>query len=282
MSEQQTIKGACQHCNGRIAFPPAAHGKTIQCPHCAKPTQLQAPAGDTPASSVAGAQGATQAVSAGDGQVKMSCPHCSGRLQYPAEAAGSLIACPHCTKQVTLLGVPGAPVRPAPAPVEPVAATPAPAPGTLPKARIPAAKRPSSGNGGKIAKNIAIGAVSIAAVVGITLGVAKFVKNAAGEESGSGPTGEGLQMLAEPVLQKAVDGGLTYVVGSVTNFDTAQYFEVNVRFELFDANNQLIGEASDYNGNIAGRAGWDFQALVLEENAASVKFVALEGEKDGQ
>jgi len=265
MSEQQSIKGACQHCNGRIAFPPAALGKTIQCPHCAKPTKLEDPAaGEAPLTAQpAEAVGSTmvgQATPAGDGQLK--------------------IACPHCSKQVTLLGLPGAPVRPAqPAYQEPVepAEPQAPQP-ALPKARIPSKKRPG-GAGKKVLKNVAIGAAALLAVVGIAAGVAIIVKKSAGEDHGSGPTGEGLVLL-ESNLQKAVDGGLTYVVGSVTNFDNAQWFDVTVKFELFDANGQRIGETSDYNGNIAPRSGWDFQALVLEENADNHKLLSLEGDKD--
>ncbi len=285
MSEQQSIKGACQHCNGRIAFPPAALGKTIQCPHCAKPTKLEDPAaGEAPLTAQpAEAVGSTmvgQATPAGDGQLKMACPHCVGRLQYPPDYAGAQIACPHCSKQVTLLGLPGAPVRPAqPAYQEPVepAEPQAPQP-ALPKARIPSKKRPG-GAGKKVLKNVAIGAAALLAVVGIAAGVAIIVKKSAGEDHGSGPTGEGLVLL-ESNLQKAVDGGLTYVVGSVTNFDNAQWFDVTVKFELFDANGQRIGETSDYNGNIAPRSGWDFQALVLEENADNHKLLSLEGDKD--
>ena len=40
-------------------------------------------------------------------ELKCACPHCNGRIAYPATAGGSTIQCPHCSKPVAL---------PAPAP----------------------------------------------------------------------------------------------------------------------------------------------------------------------
>jgi hypothetical protein len=34
--------------------------------------------------------------------VKMACPACEGHLEFPGEAAGRTIACPHCQKEITL------------------------------------------------------------------------------------------------------------------------------------------------------------------------------------
>lgn len=42
-AEGQGNKCACQHCGGRIAFPPEAVNTTIPCPHCGKDTKLGAP-----------------------------------------------------------------------------------------------------------------------------------------------------------------------------------------------------------------------------------------------
>ncbi|HEY1174112.1 MAG TPA: FxLYD domain-containing protein [Verrucomicrobiae bacterium] len=48
-------------------------------------------------------------------ELKCACPHCNGRIAYPATAGGSTIQCPHCAKPVAL-----------PATVAPVAAAPVP------------------------------------------------------------------------------------------------------------------------------------------------------------
>jgi hypothetical protein len=49
--------------------------------------------------------------------LKCACPHCNGRIAYPASAGGSTIQCPHCNNSVALpAAAPSAPPPP-PAPV---------------------------------------------------------------------------------------------------------------------------------------------------------------------
>ena len=84
-------------------------------------------------------------------------------------------------------------------------------------------------------------------------------------------------------IQRAQEGGLVYVVGVVTNHDPVQYFDVTVEFDIFDSAGQAVGETSDYNGNLAPNKGWEFRALVFEENAADAKPKngGVKGKKDG-
>jgi hypothetical protein len=42
MSNDNFLKGGCQHCGGHFEFPADAAGDTSPCPHCGQPTQLVA------------------------------------------------------------------------------------------------------------------------------------------------------------------------------------------------------------------------------------------------
>ncbi len=36
------------------------------------------------------------------GFLKCSCEHCGGRIEYPADAVGANVACPHCQRETPL------------------------------------------------------------------------------------------------------------------------------------------------------------------------------------
>ena len=269
MSDADYIKGSCVHCNGNIKFPTGALGSTIACPHCSKPTPLTDPnasASDT---------------------IKGACSSCNGRISFPAAAAGSTIACPHCGAQ-TVLAAAGAPApAPSPAPAahpQPAAQRPSPpVPGRAPgqqlyKARIPSPRGKSN------ALMFTLIGVGVVVLIGIAILITVVVlKKGGGGEGGGGGGGEGLELLSHNI-QRAQEGGLVYVVGVVTNHDPVQYFNVKVEFDLFDSGGQPLGETADYNGNLAPNKGWEFRALVLEENTADAKPKAgggVTGEKDG-
>src|SRR4051812_3924598 len=40
MSHTKYLKGQCTHCGGRIEFPAEVIGTTVECPHCARATEL--------------------------------------------------------------------------------------------------------------------------------------------------------------------------------------------------------------------------------------------------
>lgn len=92
-------------------------------------------------------------------------------------------------------------------------------------------------------------------------------------------SGKGLEVLNYS-LQKAKDGGLVYVVGTLTNHAPSQYFTLRVEFDLFDKSANKVGNTSDYVGNLGPTSAWSFKALVLEENATEAKLVKVLGEAD--
>lgn len=278
------IKGSCSHCSGRISFPAAAAGSTIKCPHCAKPTVLTDPNS-----------------SSGGDNLKTQCVHCSGRISFPSYAAGSTINCPHCAKPTPLEAPGGTPAPAQPAQQPAPAAAPGPPGGgsapvqpggrlrsaesskPVPKARIPRPSTLAAAKQGKKKILLAFagggGALLIVALAVVLMNV--LGKGDSGGGGGFVGKGEGLEIM-EFQLQKAQEGGLFYVVGTVTNHDPMQYFDVKVEFDLFDSAGQRISETSDYNGNLAPNDGWEFRALVLEEDIvkAEKKGEGVIGEPD--
>lgn len=81
-------------------------------------------------------------------------------------------------------------------------------------------------------------------------------------------------------LQKAKDGGLVYVVGTLTNHAPSQYFTLRVEFDLFDKSGNKVDNTSDYFSNLGPTSAWSFKALVLEQNATEAKLVKVLGEAD--
>jgi hypothetical protein len=66
-----------------------------------------------------------------------------------------------------------------------------------------------------------------------------------------------------------------YVVGVVAN-NTARDFEfVSITFGTYDADGFKIGETSDIGALLAGEK-WKLKAMVLEDNATSVKMVSID------
>lgn len=66
----------------------------------------------------------------------------------------------------------------------------------------------------------------------------------------------------EAKVQADPDSGVVYVVGKVHNTSKNPVAEVDIRFNVKDAEGKLICDASDYIATIDADAQWDFRALV--------------------
>jgi len=281
MSVAQDLKCACPSCQGRIAYPASAGGSTIQCPHCGKPVAL--PGAAIPPAPVAVAAQPVQA------NLKCACRHCNGRISFPPNAAGSVIACPHCGKETPLIapGVSTPPPPPAPAAAAGHKAPPPPPPAAAApvKAKTPTPPVPTEEEVQEAAPK-AKGGKKIFAIVGIVLvlalaagGAFIFMKKKGGGSSTSGGSGGGFKLLGSKEelevvkydLQKNEGTSLVYVTGTLRNNTAEQRTSVRVDFKLFDAAGKQIGNASDYIMIMEPKQEWAFKALVVEPSVAKVE-----------
>jgi hypothetical protein len=264
MSVAQDLKCACPHCNGRIAYPASAGGSTIQCPHCSNSVALPAPAAPPPPTPVA--------ATAGSASLKCACRHCNGRISFPANAAGSMIACPHCGKETPLIA-PGVSAAPAAAPASAPTAAPAAARAKVPSPPVPTEEEvteaPAKKGGGKKVMLI-VGIVLLVALIGG--GAVVFLKQRGGGGGGLSLLGpkDDLQVLNYE-LQKNQGTALVYVTGKVKNNTDVQHTSVRVDFKLFDASGKQIGNASDYIMILDAKQEWEFKALVVEPEVSKVE-----------
>jgi len=178
------------------------------------------------------------------------CQHCDGHLEFPADAAGDRIECPHCEEKTDLIA--DGPAKGSPrllmagvavlalaaglagfwwhqkkavaSPAPPVAATPA----------VP----PANANSGIKPPAADETVISDFAISGIK-------------------------------LEREKGSSLVYVTGKVRNLTERQRFGVKVELKLFDAQDQLAGKTTDYHSVLEPHGTWKFKALVLESKTAS-------------
>ena len=197
--------------------------------------------------------------------VKGQCPLCDGHLEFPAEASGQTIPCPHCGQIIDL-----------------------------------GANRTTSK--GSRRQRVAIGVALTACLTGAFL--ALFSRHSPTSASSVVPTistnistnpVKTVQTTLTPTLTAVtpahpgeletnhfgISGGtlqntsgssLVYVLGVVRNLDDHQRFGVKINYSLFDAAGQLVGQATDYQSEIDPQGEWDFKALVMSSKAVSAHF----------
>jgi hypothetical protein len=190
---------------------------------------------------------------------KCACPACGGHIEFPAEYVGDKVPCPHCLAEVVLVQSLERKGRPL--------------------LRITAA-------------SLAILVLATAAFWVFTARRKPVVTPIDSTDSHpvlpSPPTPSTNELaLSHPdlsvvryELKKAKEGGLQFVVGSISNRSAAQYFSLKVEFDLFKADGQSAGTASDLLSDLAPHAAWNFRATVLEKGVTRVKLVKVSGEKE--
>jgi Tfp pilus assembly protein PilV len=203
--------------------------------------------------------------------LKGECEQCAGHIEFPVEAVGTTIQCPHCGQQTDLFLL--APKD------EP----------SLPRAKI---------------------VWTIIAVVVLTGGLigalaalkrarnwaeqqqqqqqspAKTATTEAANPPSPTPEPASPSTQEDPVakanfqvsainLEKTSGSKLIYAVGTVTNTADKQRFGVKIEIELLDAAGQKIGTAKDYQAVIEPKASWRFKALVVDPKADSAKLGSI-------
>jgi hypothetical protein len=240
--------------------------------------------------------------------IKGACVNCGGHIEFPAEALGAKVKCPHCNWETQLLdNLSPAPrlavPAPAAAPAAPAAAAPAPAIAPAPdrskfivacptcglevsrKAKsCPACNTVLKKSVAIPWKPLAVAAGVVVLAVGGWLGWAKWKSRSgaatgptatAGEPAKPKRVGKGLEVL-QYQLEKLPDRSLVYVVGTVTNGSDNQIFGLRVNFDVADKDGNNLGTATDYLDVLEPWKDWNFRALVLDTNAASAKLVKIE------
>lgn len=187
--------------------------------------------------------------------IKSECRHCAGHIEFPAEAGGQTIACPHC----------GQPVE-------------------LPGAAVAA--------GGKSRRPLVLGIIALVVVAAAIAGVFVFLKKPAVvsvplnvPEKSVAPAPPAVKPPDEPTtngfaisafkLEKTAGSSLVHVTGTVRNLTDKQRFGVKVEFSLFDVKGAPVGKASDYAGTLEPKGIWNFKALVMTSKAAEAKLEAV-------
>ena len=192
--------------------------------------------------------------------LKCACVSCAGHIEFPADAIGSTVPCPHCGWQTELtLEAP------------------------------PVLSTPSSRS---LKWIIAGGVILLVGVVGVVaaLIVASRVmkKGRASRPVARTAAAINNQTRSKPALESSINrindfsfsgvavenipgSTLIYARGTLKNETENQRFGVTVEIELLDKSGVKIGTAKDYVDLIEARAEWKFRASVLQKNVASAR-----------
>jgi hypothetical protein len=197
--------------------------------------------------------------------VKGECRHCGGHLEFPADAAGETIACPHCGQPTEL--------------VAPVLSN-----------KI----NPSRRTWLVVAVAVLVGLSGLAAVLllmkenGRAVAAATQTAPAAQTNASNLSATSSVAQTRPPAeertndfaisaikLDKTPGSSLVYVTGKIRNLTTRQRFGVKIEFALFDTNTAAVGKATDYQPVLEPNGEWHFKALVMESKAASARLNAI-------
>ena len=198
--------------------------------------------------------------------VKGECRHCAGHLEFPAEAVGQTVRCPHCG-QLTVLAAAIPPDGKRRAWVIPVII------GCLMASGLTGAFF--------LQQKSNHGLISEATPVPSTRSNAPTISTTAPVVVPKPPTEERTNDFAilPYKLEKTPGSSLVYVTGTVRNLSDRQRFGVKIQFELFDINDHPVGSATDYQSLLDPRAEWHFKSLVMASKAATARFNSIAEDK---
>lgn len=190
--------------------------------------------------------------------LKGECSECGGHIEFPAEAAGTSIECPHCGKTTELL-----------------LTAPAAQP-SLPR------------------KKIILTVFTIALLV-LGLGAALVALNKAQDwmarqkpvppvpvsapatvpAAADDPAAKAGFKVTPINLEKTAGSSLVYAVGTVANPAARQRFGVKVEIDLLDGTGEKLGVATDYQQVLEPKGKWQFKALVVDSKAVSARLATI-------
>ena len=185
-----------------------------------------------------------------DNFVKGECGACGGHLEFPADAVGTVIACPHCGGSTGLTARVATPQHTGP-------------------------RRMYWGMG--LVVLFLAAALGLVKMPGHAPGLKPVVQTNAVPASdvalfGVRTNDFGITAIR---LDKTPGSSLVYASGTVRNLGGRQRFSVRLELELFDADDHPVGRARDYRGLIEPGAEWHFQALVMDSTVASARLNSI-------
>ena len=195
------------------------------------------------------------------------CGKCGGHLEFPANAAGRTVVCPHCGGKTVLPSPPCSGGK-----VGRFGLT-----ALLVFAVLLAVfflmRRPA-----KVSPPPSLPSLS-ATNQGISTNPSPIAPPASGESLQPGETGTNDFGISGGVLEKTAGSSLVYVVGTVRNLTDRQRFGVKVDYSLFDDSGKMIGHATDYQSVIDPKGAWVFHAMVMESKTVSASLGGITEER---
>jgi hypothetical protein len=201
--------------------------------------------------------------------LKGNCSHCSGPIEFPADALGMTADCPHCGQRTELMLPPPADSSGSSVPA---------------KAIVWAVIAAIILGGGLIGALIALkkaerlyGRQKTSATNAVPASAQSSTNSSATAETD--PAAKAQFRASHIKIEKKPGSSLVYAVGTITNPTDRQRFGVKVELDLLDSSEQKIGAARDYQQIIEPKGQWTFKALVVEPKTASARLAAVSEDK---
>ena len=195
---------------------------------------------------------------------KCACTRCGGHIEFPAEAVGMVVSCPHCGQSTGLFQPPAGLPKEIPAPR-----------GKAVRWILVVALLGLAGGGGfvyfqssKSERNSSVSSSSRAPTNPLARIKPLETTNASAVSSNN-------LRIGKITLEKTKNSSVVYAVGDVKNESGRQRFGLKIELDLLDSDGERIGTATDYLSILEPRQDWRFKALVLEGKAVSARLGAI-------
>ena len=189
--------------------------------------------------------------------VKGKCQHCAGHLEFPADGDGETIPCPHCGQPTEFTA-------------------------------------PVSTNKTNEIRRVSIVITALILLITIVLTIVFSFKKKSAPAVSANQTALAAQTnlsgaetlraswertndfaISAIKLEKPSGSSLVYASGTVRNLGSQRRFGVKISVQLFDKENQPVGQSHDYQPLMEPDAEWHFKALVLGAKAVSARINSI-------
>jgi ribosomal protein S27E len=210
--------------------------------------------------------------------LKGSCQHCNNHIEFPAEASGSVVSCPHCGSQVTLIADTSTAPQKSSQPTALFAII-----GTVAIIALIGGglffwkqKRGSTPSRSSIPMAANINSNSADQSVTTTSNTNATSSAQTGTKKPKSPSD---LTVGDIQLQQTKGSSLVYANGTLKNDSDYQRFGIRLELDLFDAKGQKLStKAQDYINVIEPHHDWQFHALVVDSKAKSAKVGSIKEE----